>query len=535
MRSLPLALLASLFLTACPKSDDTGGMTDADADGYGEWEDCNDRDPLIHPGAAETCDGRDNNCDGAVDEGVTGVLYFDADLDGYGAADTETTGCEGTAGYAATGDDCDDDNADVHPDADEWCDGLDNDCDDEVDEDITFETWFADEDADGYGDPDTSVEDCVEPDGYVLDDADCDDDDDEINPDADEYCDGVDNDCDGGTDEADALDTLTFYPDGDGDGFGDAEATGTNRCAADSGEVLDNTDCDDHSAAINPDATEVCDDAGADEDCDGLLNDDDDSTDPASMTPWYTDADGDGYGDPGSNTLACLQPTSTTTDDTDCDDTDNRVNPAMDEICDGADNDCDGAVDDDDAGVIDATTWYADNDGDGFGDDDDDVEACLQPTGYVADNTDCDDTDASLTDDCPVDTADPFTRNGTYDGDLEIAVTVATLGVSDTCIGTATIEVDETASTQLSGTGACDFVGVAATLLGTQTGVLDGDITSDPDAEGTVAVGSGTAIIIADDWTGEFTDDDTLMGEFSGTVVYSGMLVVYSGEFEVER
>ena len=536
MRTLTTGLLTSLlFLTACPKDGDTGDFTDADGDGWAEWEDCNDRDPMIHPDAIETCDGRDNDCDDEIDEGATTTLYRDADLDGYGDGNESTVGCEGTGGYAVTGDDCDDDNAEVHPDAEEWCDGLDNDCDDTIDEDLEYADWYADADADGYGDPDSAINDCVQPDGYLADDQDCDGDDDTDHPDADEYCDGVDNDCDGSVDEGDALDAVTWYPDGDGDGFGDMLATGTTRCAAASGEVLDNTDCDDFSASTNPGATEICDDAGADEDCDGLVDDGDDSTDPFSMSVWYQDSDRDGYGDPRATTRSCLQPPSTTSDGSDCDDTDGMINPAMDEICDGADNDCDGLTDDDDAGVIDGSTWYADDDGDGYGDARDSVDACAQPTGYVSDDSDCDDTDASLTDDCPEDTATPFTRDGTYEGTLEIAVSVAALGVSDTCVGTSTIDVDEASSTQISGTGGCSFIGVAATLLGAQTGVLEGEITSDPDAEGTVAVGSGSATIISDDWSGEFTDDDTLFGEFGGTVVYSGMLVVYSGEFEAVR
>ncbi len=57
-------------------------------------------------------------------------------------------------------------------------------------------TWYADTDADGHGDPDTSTTACEMPDGYLLDDTDCDDDDDEVSPSTHEVCDGKDNDND---------------------------------------------------------------------------------------------------------------------------------------------------------------------------------------------------------------------------------------------------------------------------------------------------------------------------------------------------
>ncbi|RMD51964.1 hypothetical protein D6827_01030 [Candidatus Parcubacteria bacterium] len=93
------------------------------------------------------------------------------------------------------------------------------------------------------------------------------------------------------------------------------------------------------------------------------------------------DADSDGYGA-----------------DEDCDDTDAAVNPAATEVCDEVDNDCDSAVDDADADLDlgTASTWYADNDDDGYGDADNTASACDQPSGYVADNSDCDDTNVGI-------------------------------------------------------------------------------------------------------------------------------------------
>jgi hypothetical protein len=70
--------------------------------------------------------------------------------------------------------DCDDNNATVNPDADEVCDGLDNNCDGRVDEGLILE-YYADLDGDGYGDPLTTVSACTLPDGYVKTAGDCDD------------------------------------------------------------------------------------------------------------------------------------------------------------------------------------------------------------------------------------------------------------------------------------------------------------------------------------------------------------------------
>ncbi len=77
--------------------------------------DCNDDDPAINPGATETCDGLDNDCDGQLLPGEV-----DADGDGYMV-------CE---------DDCDDTDPDVNPGATEVCNGIDDDCDGEVDEGV---------------------------------------------------------------------------------------------------------------------------------------------------------------------------------------------------------------------------------------------------------------------------------------------------------------------------------------------------------------------------------------------------------------
>ncbi|MDG1478533.1 MAG: MopE-related protein [Myxococcota bacterium] len=331
---------------------------DTDGDGYGDTSstttacsqpsgavsddtDCDDADASIHPGATEICDGADNDCDGSVDEGSAGTTtyYADDDADGFGDADDTTEDCGAPSGYVSNDADCDDTDAAINPDAEEVCDGEDNDCDGDIDTDATDRTtWYADDDADGFGDASDDTEDCGAPSGYVSDSDDCDDTDPAVNPDAEEVCDGIDNDCDGSID-TDATDRMTWYADDDADGFGDASAA-TEDCSAPTGHQSDSSDCDDTDADVYPGADETPYD-GVDQDCDG-----DD----------LTDIDGDGYdGLDGGGT--------------DCDDTDAATNPGAAESADGVDEDCDGTVDE-------GTRQY-DDDGDG----------------YTEDGGDCDDSD----------------------------------------------------------------------------------------------------------------------------------------------
>ena len=223
---------------------------DVDQDGFTLCGgDCNDSDPAISPSAPELCDGTDNNCDGLVDEG------FDADLDGF-------TSCAG---------DCDDADPAINPSVAEICDGIDNDCDATIDEPdaVDASTWYQDADGDGFGDPGVQISDCNQPAGFVTDDRDCNDGDAAINPAATEVCDGADNDCDDAVDEPDAADALTWYQDGDGDGFGDANST-TPGCTQPAGFVADNQDCDDGNASVNPAALEICN--SIDDDCNGSID-----------------------------------------------------------------------------------------------------------------------------------------------------------------------------------------------------------------------------------------------------------------------
>ncbi|MEC8425048.1 MAG: MopE-related protein, partial [Myxococcota bacterium] len=353
--------------------------------------------------ADERCDGIDNDCDGQIDEGTRTTVYRDEDGDGFGDPTAPSEACGASDGYVDNRDDCDDTSAAARPGGIEVCDGVDNDCDALTDEDDAMDarTFYADVDGDGFGDPDNTTRSCALGVGYVDQARDCNDMDPDIRPGADEVCDGVDNDCDTLTDDTDqGVDRATggtWYGDGDGDGYGDP-AAGAWACTQPSGSVTDDTDCDDTSAAIHPGAPEVC-NGGVDDDCDGYADDADVDVDLDTGTTWYADDDGDSYGDATDATRACVQPSATVGDATDCDDDDAGVHPGAVEVCNGGvDDDCNGDADDADAGVDlgTGTLWYIDDDDDGYGDAADGTPACAQPTGRVADGTDCDDTDGGI-------------------------------------------------------------------------------------------------------------------------------------------
>ncbi len=234
-----------------------------------------------------------------------------ADLGAFGGSENDWHDRDGD-GYPVLFD-CDDRNADTYPLAEESGDGLDNDCDDIVDEDVPVDTGGDDTGEDTGADTgeDTGV-DTDEPAGGDLDgdgflaSEDCDEHNRATYPGARELTDGVDNDCDGYADEG------TGAGDDDMDGYSEIDG-----------------DCDDTRADRHPNADDRAED-GLDHDCDGVPFD-----------SIGQDGDGDGYFDSSG----------------DCDDTNAQIHPGASESTDGVDNDCDGRADED----------ALDHDGDGDG------------------------------------------------------------------------------------------------------------------------------------------------------------------------
>jgi hypothetical protein len=270
------------------RANDCEGSThpdwDHDNDGVTQCAgDCDDDDPNVNPGLPEVPDLIDNDCNGLTDD--TTELYDD-DGDGFSEA-------EG---------DCNDDNVTTYPGAEEVADGQDNDCDGDVDEGTTAD------DSDG--------------DGYTIPAGDCDDNDATVYPNAPEGEDGIDNDCNGLID-----DTTSVYDD-DGDGYCENDTTCLGGWTP--------GDCNDGDPDAYPGNVEVLN--GADDDCDGIV---DNGTDA-------TDDDGDGYTELGG----------------DCDDSDPDTYPGAVELPDGVDNDCDGVFDEGTVNVDDDGDGYSENGGD---------------------------------------------------------------------------------------------------------------------------------------------------------------------------
>ena len=330
---------------------------DGDGDGYGrasqvvqactappgsvaDATDCDDLSAASYPGAPEVCDQADNDCDVAIDEGVQTLWYDDLDHDGYGWPIGGVLACNPPLGRTDDATDCDDGRVSVHPGADEVCNGLDDDCDDAIDDEpVDWSLFFVDADGDGFGDPTLPLLQCFLTPNTAVEPTDCLDSDPAIHPAMPEVCDGVDNDCSGAIDD-EAVDATVWHVDLDLDGYG-SEAVAGIGCIGEAGWIADGTDCDDAAGAVSPAEDEVC--GGVDEDCSGAG---DDAAVDAVL--WYRDLDGDGYGTPAPSLAACVLPAGYSAVDTDCDDALAIVSPAAPEdACGNEDDDCDGTVDED--------------------------------------------------------------------------------------------------------------------------------------------------------------------------------------------
>ena len=309
--------------------------------------DCDDTNPEANPAAPEKCDGADNDCNGLTDEAGGAdcqVLYWDQDLDGYGVADNSKCLCGSEESYTAsdTGD-CNDADPSVNPGEVESCNGKDDDCDGQVDEEgaDSCVSYYFDGDSDAFGV--TSDSRCLcSPDGKysALQGGDCNDSDQDVFPGATEVCNGKDDDCAGGVDEEGALGCQEYYYDGDEDLYG---VTTNSHCLCEPDgkySVLTPGDCNDGDAGINPEAPEICN--GADDDCDTQV----DEEDADGCATWYRNLDGDDFGDTAD--VKCLCGPSVPYDvqqGGDCDDSEASVYPGASESCNDKDDDCDGMVD----------------------------------------------------------------------------------------------------------------------------------------------------------------------------------------------
>ena len=241
-------------------------FADLDTDGFGgglpviqcypplgyssDNSDCDDTDSTINPNASEVCNGLDDNCNGAIDDGLMLSTYYqDADNDGFGDINSPIDACDQPPTAVLNSDDCDDADALINPVANEICNGLDENCNAQIDEGIPTTTWYFDTDSDGFGDINSGVDDCLQPPNSILDGSDCDDSDAAVYPGAIEQCNNLDDDCNGVID--DNVVFTDYYDDTDGDGFGDPN-TVVSDCIVPANTVTNGLDCDDTNPGVHP-------------------------------------------------------------------------------------------------------------------------------------------------------------------------------------------------------------------------------------------------------------------------------------------
>ena len=269
--------------------------------------------------------------------------YRDFDNDNFGDPNVTQQSPTQPPGFVMDNTDCDDNNANAFPGNPEVCDGVDNNCDGNIDEGVTT-TYFRDLDVDGFGDANVTLEACTQPTGYVTNSLDCDDNDPLEFP------------------------GQVWYKDFDGDLFSDGVSISScirpNNYYASSELNGTSGDCDDEEPLSFPGNPEVCD--GIDNNCDMLI-------DEGVLIMFFRDMDNDTYGDINVYTQACSQPAGYVTNSLDCDDNDPLEFPGQ--------------------------IWYKDLDGDEYGDGTLLID-CLRPQDYylaselIQINGDCDDNNA---------------------------------------------------------------------------------------------------------------------------------------------
>jgi uncharacterized protein YkwD len=226
--------------------------------------------------------------------------------------------------------------------------------------------WYRDNDGDMFGSSTESIMAYERPEGFVINDQDCADEESTIYPRAREVADGRDNNCNDRIDEG--FVDIKFYLDSDRDGFGDP-ALSLLQSYSPEGYVRNNLDCDDSTALDHPEAEEIAD--NKDNNCNGEIDE--------GGTTYFRDVDGDGYGT-FRETIESFEPIDGfVSQDGDCDDNNDSIFPAAEELFDAADNDCDGSIDE----GFTTSEYYLDIDSDSFGVASDTVIDIERPAGYA--------------------------------------------------------------------------------------------------------------------------------------------------------
>ena len=230
--------------------------------------DCNDANALVKPGALELCNLIDDNCNGQVNEGLVFTNYYiDSDLDGYGAG-VAINSCTPVLGnYVANNLDCNNSNANISPNATELCNGIDENCNNLIDDGLAFTNYYIDSDSDGYG-AGAAINSCSNPGAaYSTNNTDCNNSNSAIRPNASETCNGIDDNCNASIDEG--LLFSNYYLDVDSDGYYNSFINACSSPGVNYSIVVGILgDCNDNNSNINSAAQEICGN-GIDENCTG--------------------------------------------------------------------------------------------------------------------------------------------------------------------------------------------------------------------------------------------------------------------------